>query len=191
MSITLAPRLSRRHFIGAASVGLLASPSLVGAGAGSAPPEVASNLPGARRIGQARLRFMGLAIYDASLWSPDRLGPDDWSSAALAIELVYARSLAGARIAERSLVEMRRQGTIDEPTAERWLALMRSTFPDVNAGDRLTGVHRPGDAASFHFNGRLLRTWDDRLLARQFFGIWLAPQTSEPALREALFGGRG
>lgn len=157
--------------------------------AGVPPPEVAAAWAAARRVGQARLRFMGLHVYDAQLWAPEPPTPDDWAQRDFALELVYARSFEGGRIAERSLAEMRRQGPIEPDRAERWLSTMRETFPDVRAGDRLTGLHR-GAQAQFHHNGAPRARWDDAALVRAFFGIWLAPQTSEPAMRGALFGGR-
>ena len=86
--------------------------------------------------------------------------------------------------------EMRRQGPIDPALAERWLAGMKTTFPDVREGDRLTGIHRPGVAVRFFHNGSARGEWADADKARRFFGIWLSPQTSEPTLREALLGGR-
>lgn len=159
------------------------------AAAPGAPAEVAARWPDARRIGQGRLRFLGLHVYDARLWSPDAPTPDDWARRDFALELVYARAFDGARIAERSLQEMRRQGPIEAGLAERWLATMRRTFPDVRPGDRLTGLHLSG-RAQFHHNGSARERWDDSALVRGFFGIWLAAQTSEPDLREALFGGR-
>lgn len=167
--------------------------ALVGAAAGAAtaPAEVHALWPQARLVGQARLRVLGFHVYDARLWSPQRPMPEDWTLQPFALELVYARALSGAAIAERSVDEMRRQGEPTGPQAGRWLALLKATFPDVAAGDRLTGVHRPGTPARFHHNGAGVGEWSDAELVRRFFGIWLAPQTSEPALREALFGGRG
>jgi hypothetical protein len=76
------------------------------------PPEVAAELPGARLQGRARLRFLGLRVYDARLWAPAAGRQRDWAAAApLALEIEYARSLDGGQIAERSLVEMRARVT--------------------------------------------------------------------------------
>jgi hypothetical protein len=94
-------------------------------------------------------------------------------------------------IAERSITEMRRVGSFDDEQAQRWLAALKQIFPDVNAGDRITGVHRPGEGARFHVNGRLAGEVRDPLFARLFFGIWLSSRTSEPQLRAALLGGGG
>ncbi len=140
-----------------------------------------------RLLGQARMRWFGLTIYDVRLWAPEPPGRDWWTRP-LALELEYARSLKGRDIAERSLQEMRRQQSIAPADATRWLARMQALFPDVRAGDRLSGRLRPGEGAEFFFNDAPLATLDEPLFARLFFGIWLSEQTSEPALRAQLLG---
>jgi Chalcone isomerase-like len=152
------------------------------------PPEVAAALPGARLVGQGRLRFMGLRIYDARLWVAAQAPGSDWVAVPWALELAYARDLKGEQIAERSLVEMRRQGDIAPETATRWLGQMKQLFPDVKDGDRITGINLPGTGARFHHNGNLRGEVADVEFARWFFGIWLSPRSSEPALRDALLG---
>jgi len=152
------------------------------------PPEVAAELPGARAHGQGQLRFLGLRIYDIRLWAEERVQAADWPARPLALEIEYARELDGRAIAERSLKEMRRQTDIAAEAGARWLAAMQDIFPDVRAGDRITGVQRPGQGARFFANGRPSGELRDAEFARLFFGIWLSPRTSEPALREALLG---
>ena len=156
----------------------------------AAPAEVSAAWPQARLVGSGQLRFMGFRIYDARLWAPATLSADSWPTQPFALELVYARTLQGAQIATRSLDEMRRQGQPDAATAQRWLAAMQAAFPDVKDGDRLTGLHLPDEGARIFHNGSLRSEWREPPLARRFFGIWLSPQTSDPALREALLGGR-
>lgn len=156
--------------------------------ASAVPPEVAQALPEASLHGQARLRFLGLHVYDARLWSTQPLTPGGWAQRPFALELAYARSLQGRKIAERSIDEMRRQQPIADADAQRWLAAMTELFPDVGAGDRLTGVHLPAEGARFFFNGRPRGELRDPTFARLFFGIWLAPETSEPTLRAQLLG---
>jgi hypothetical protein len=154
-----------------------------------APAEMLSEWPSARLQGSGRLRFLGLHVYDIRLWTPEpRLGEDDWSKAPLALEIEYARALVGKLIAERSLGEMRRSGPIAAETESRWLGAMNDLFPDVKAGDRITGVQRPGTTTRFFYNGALRGEVRDADFTRRFFGIWLAPATSEPKLRESLLG---
>jgi len=154
----------------------------------AAPAEVQNDLPGARLQGQARLRFFGLHVYDIRLWTATPLRGSDALRSSAALEIEYARQLKGSSIAERSLTEMRRVGEFSASDGERWLALMRQLFPDVQAGDRITGVHRPDEGARFHVNGRFAGEVRDAAFARLFFGIWLSPRTSEPQLRTALLG---
>jgi hypothetical protein len=156
----------------------------------SPPPEVASELPGAQLQGEGRLRFLGLHIYDALLWTQRPLEASEHERVPLALELRYARALRGALIAERSVEEMRRVGEVGDEQARRWLAAMTQLFPDVKAGERITGVQRPGEAARFHVNGRFAGEVRDAAFARLFFAIWLSPRTSEPTLRSALLGKR-
>lgn len=155
----------------------------------AAPAELSSELPGARLQGSGRLRFFGLHVYDARLWTGERRASGEgWAGTPLALEIEYARRLVGAQIAERSLEEMRRQGAIDEADAARWLAEMTRLFPDVAAGDRITGVKVPGAASRFFVNGRFRGEVRDADFTRRFFGIWLARESSQPALRDALLG---
>jgi len=178
-----APRISRRTVLAA----------LAGACAGASaqlaqPIEVTAELPSARLLGSGRLTYFGLHIYDARLWVSDGFASDSFAKLPLALELEYARSLVGKLIAERSLDEMKRVGGFSDDQGQRWLAAMTQTFPDVNKGDRLTGLHRPGEAAAFFLNGKSRGEVRDADFARRFFGIWLSAQTSEPKLRAALLG---
>lgn len=63
---------------------------------------------------------------------------------------------------------------------------MRAVFPDVKAGERLTGVNLPGVGAQFRAKGRVLGEIRDPEFAKLFFGIWLSPQSSEPRMRQSL-----
>ena len=185
-----AAALTRRAWLLAAGVAW-AGPALsqtANPAATAAPAELAADLPQARLQGSGRLRFLGLRIYDIRLWAGASPVGAQWAGVPLALELEYARSLDGAQIAERSLVEMRRQAEPGADTAERWLAAMKKMFPDVREGDRITGLNLPGQGARFFHNGTLRGEVRDTEFARLFFGIWLSPRTSEPALRESLLG---
>lgn len=156
---------------------------------GAAPPELRRTWPEARLGGQGRLRFFGLHVYDIRLWSPAALQPGRWHEAPLALEIRYARDLVGRLIAERSVQEMQRQAVLPAARAAAWRAEMERLFPDVREGDRLTGIYLPGEAARFYYNGERRGEVRDAEFARLFFGIWLAPETSEPDLRRRLLGG--
>lgn len=152
-------------------------------------PEVRTSLPDARLVGSTRLRVWGFEVYDAQLWVAPGFRASQYGQFALALSLSYLRALKGAAIAERSLQEMQDIEPISNAQAEQWLRTMRQTFSDVQAGDRLTGLHRPGVGASFWLNGQALGSVADADFSQRFFGIWLADATSEPAMRRALLAG--
>jgi hypothetical protein len=81
---------------------------------------------------------------------------------------------------------MRRIGTFTEAQSQSWLQALQAALPDVKAGDRVTGLYRPGVGAVFRLQERTVGEVADPEFARLFFGIWLSPQTSEPALRQSL-----
>jgi hypothetical protein len=200
-------------------------------------PLLAQNLPlpveiqrlwnAPRLQGQATLRFMGMNIYHARLWVGENFRAQAWQEYSLALELQYLRGLSGSRIAQRSLQEMQRNTRMSEDRKNRWAQAMNRLFPDVKAGDRITGCYTESglEPARFFLNGQLLGTLepptqpdpagaaagaagggategapesasgaeaalkDRQALAQSFFGIWLAPQTSEPGMREKLLNG--
>lgn len=140
-------------------------------------------LPSFEAVGSGTLRFFGLRIYDATLWSPGGV----WSAdQPYALELTYARSFDGAAIARRSIEEMRAQRAYPAATLARWEQQMGALFPDVKSGDRLTGVRMPGAGATFYSGPRNLGQIDDEAFADAFFGIWLDPATRAPGLRARL-----
>lgn len=138
--------------------------------------------------GQMRFRVWGFEVYDAALWTAPGSDPAALDGQVLALELRYLRDFQGRDLAERSIKEMRRVGALSAELERRWLDDMLRLFPDVRAGERLLGLQRPGAGASFWLNGRFRGEVRDPEFARRFFGIWLSPQTSEPALRRALLG---
>jgi hypothetical protein len=155
------------------------------------PDELLGEWPAPRLHGQGQMRFFGLHVYDIRLWTPQpRISADDWWRQPLALEIEYGRALVGRLIAERSLQEMRRSGPLGDEAAQRWLGALTRLFPDVKAGDRLTGVLQPEGVVRVFAQGSLRGEVRDAEFARRFFAIWLGPETSEPGLRDSLLGRR-
>jgi hypothetical protein len=151
----------------------------------SAPAPVAGLTPSPRLTGQAVLRFFGLRVYDARLWIGAGSAPDLFEHE-LFLELRYGVSLKGERIAARSVDEMVGIGQGTEAQRQAWGEAMRRLFPDVSSGDRILGQYTPRGPSRFFHNDRPLGTIEDPDFGRAFFGIWLDPRTSEPAMRESL-----
>jgi Chalcone isomerase-like len=151
------------------------------------PPEVA-DISNVRSVGAARLTVWGFQVYDARLWAPPEFSADSFERRSFALEITYLRSFDNGVIAERSLKEMRGIGSMSEQQSAQWLSQMRKIFPDIAKGDRLVGLHKPGEGAVFSLNGKPVGEVRDAEFARLFFGIWLSPLTSAPQLRRELLG---
>ncbi len=152
------------------------------------PPELGGLLGQVVLSGRKRFTFFGFAIYDASLWVEPGFRAQDYARYNFALDLLYQRDFSNADITRRSIDEMARLAPLTDARKQTWEGWLRSAFPDVRKGDRITGVHRPAAGAAFLTNGRLTGRIADPEFARLFFGIWLSPDTSEPALRQALLG---
>lgn len=136
-------------------------------------------------VGKARLSYLFWDVYDAQLFAPQQ---NFSAQGKYALSLRYLMDFSGPDIAERSLDEMRGQGYRDQEQLKRWLVEMLAIFPDVQAGDELLGVRSVTGSSYFFYNGSAIGEVSDPLFADAFFGIWLAPNTSEPKLRKKLLG---
>ncbi len=149
------------------------------------PDSVTGAIPDLRPVGEGRLRWFGLHIYDAALWT--RSNAIDVQNE-FALDIRYARNIPAERLVSTSIKEMRRLGFDDGDRLRLWTSEMARVFPDIRKGDRLTGVNLPGVGAQFYHNGQRVGTVADEQFALAFFSIWLDPRTREPGLRESLMG---
>jgi Chalcone isomerase-like len=156
---------------------------------GQPPPELEAALPQHRLLGKARLSVYGFQVYDSRLWVPPVFSTENFSNQPFALELAYLRDFKNEAIVDRSIAEIRRLAAIDEAKAIAWRQAMLRVIPNIKKGDRVMGVNRPGEGATFWVNGRLAGDVDDAEFARLFFGIWLSPKTSQPKMRIALLAG--
>ncbi len=144
-------------------------------------------VPNAQLVGQGRLTVFIWDVYDAFLyapggqWHPDR---------PFALKLLYLRRLYGDKIAQRSTIEIRNQGFGDEDRLATWDKEMERIFPDVDEGVSLTGIYTDTSQSLFFLNNQEIGVIGDPEFGRQFFGIWLNENTSEPDLRRQLLGAR-
>ncbi len=150
--------------------------------------ELRAELPSARLRGVAKLNVWGFDIYNASLWTQPGFEPQHYAQHNFALDLAYLRAFESKAIVKRSLDEMKRLGKMTPEQAQAWQTSMAVLFPNVKAGDRITGVHRAGTGAAFWLNGKATGEINDVEFARLFFGIWLAEGTSEPTMRQLILG---
>ncbi|MBU2979469.1 chalcone isomerase family protein [Alteromonas sp. C1M14] len=137
------------------------------------------------KVGSTRFTFMFWDIYDAVLYAPEGRWQDQ---PPYVLTLTYLREFSGSDIAKRSIKEMSRQGKYEADTLSQWRSTMTDLFPDVNEGDKISGVFDRENVTHFYLNGNLLGSIDDKDFSSAFFAIWLGEKTSEPKMRSELIG---
>lgn len=158
-------------------------------GSDALPPEVARAAAAPVEFrGEGDLRWFGILAYRARLWTPPGPLMPGVASGPLAFEIRYARSFRREQLASRSIDEMKHIVAGSEAQHAQWSTAMVATFRDVDDGDCLLGVSMKNGTTRFYFNGAPTGTIDDPEFGRAFFGIWLSPSTSQPALRKKLIG---
>ena len=160
------------------------------AGAWAQASWVSAGIPEARQAGTGKLRYFGLHIYDAELWTRPGFDAAQFGEQPMALRLTYARRLVGKLIAERSEKEIAGLGLGSAEDRARWLAEMTKLFPDVAKGDSLSMLYVPGQSAKFFRNDKPIGEIADPAFARAFISIWLHPKTSQPGLRTQLIGAK-
>jgi hypothetical protein len=150
------------------------------------PPEVGAVIHAGAPIGEGTYRKMMLNVYDASLWTD----APSWSmSAPFALSLHYRMDISKNDIAERSVQEMSRAGTISRDMLDHYRGELDHALRDVKDGDRITAIYDPAsEKLSFYYNGNFTYSVTDKAFSWSFIGIWLSPRTSEPEFRKQLLG---
>lgn len=156
---------------------------------GAAQGQWRDELPQARAVGGGDLRWFGLRIYHATLWSEKQ--PFD-PAGRFALQLRYHRSISRDRLVQTSMEEIRRLGNAprDAATLQRWEAQLREAFVDVADGDQLVGLNLPGQGLRLYDQHKLRAEISDPQLAKAFFGIWLHADSRDQNLRRQLLGGQ-
>lgn len=176
-----APGLRRRQVMLAATAMACGMPARA-----SVPTELRSIMPTATLSGSIRFTYWGFSVYDASLWVLPGFRSQTYAQHPFALHLQYLRNFTNAAITSRTVDEMARQAEPASVRRQLWQQWLEGAFPDVRAGDRLTGVNRPGEGSVFFTNGRQTGMVPDSEFSRLFFGIWLSKDSPEPAMRQAL-----
>ncbi len=148
-------------------------------------PSVDQFVPSAEKVGEARLRYLLLDIYDATLFAPNGTYKPDQP---FALTLEYLRKLDGDAIAKRTIKEIKGQGFDDQAALDSWFEQIVKIFPDVQKGSKLTGILDDKRITRFYFDGKEVGTVNDPEFGTRFFDIWLGEKSSEAKMRDLLVG---
>ena len=182
----------RKAFFAAPLLGVLLAissvQSMAQVAAPTLPAQAITGMPTLKAVGGGLLRVFGFQVYNAYLWTPE--GSTFDQAKPYVLDIHYLRASSARQLAERSIDEMRGQGTGSEAVYAKWITEMQRVFADVKEGDRLIGVATPARTAKFFHNGTYRGEVADAAFTDAFFGIWLGEKSSQPGLRERLLGKR-
>jgi hypothetical protein len=150
-------------------------------------PEPMPERDGLRRVGGGQLTWLGLGIYDASLWTETGRYSGFVKGETVALSLWYQREFSRDQLLKITDTAWRKLGR-DAATRERWLARLKPLWSDVRPGDNVTTVVEAGGPTRFYSQSRLLGEVDDPEFGPAFLSIWLDPRSVVRDLRVQLLG---
>ncbi len=167
---------------------ILAALAFTGAGPALSDIGPASrSVPAAELVGKGRMTFLGFKLFEAELYAPQGTYRP---SAPFALKLTYLRNFKSSDIAGSSVKEIKRQGGVSAQQLAAWKNEMERIFPDISAGQSITGVRAANGSSVFYLGNRKLGTISDPAFTKRFFSIWLGTRTRDPQLRARLVGAR-
>ena len=156
---------------------LLCTPAL------AAPSEIAATIKADKPYGEGHMNFLFINAYNARFWTD----ANGWSmDAPHAMEITYGLGFDTSDLVERTIKEMKNVDPgLNDAEIAKLTPQLNKVYPAVKAGDRLMALYVPGKPIAFFHNGTPTGSIDNAY-ARDFFGLWLLPNTSSPSLRARL-----
>lgn len=150
----------------------------------AAPPEIANVIKSDKPYGEGHMNFLFIKAYNARLWTD----APTWSmDAPFAMEITYGMGFNTDDLTGRTIKEMK---TVDPAISDADVAKLtpqlNTVYPPVKSGDRLVALYVPGKPVMFSHNGQPTGSIAGDSFTKDFFGIWLSPNSSAPGLRKDL-----
>jgi Chalcone isomerase-like len=150
----------------------------------SLPPVVTQKAPPVlRQMGSGSQSYLGLRVYQLTLWAPsDKWNPDEPH----ALDLESNRAISSKQLTDAAMDEMNRLAVGTSAQRQAWRRELEQVMPAVKKGDQVVAFCAPDHKTSFFYNGIKRGEIADPAFGAAFFSIWLDPRTKNPALRRSL-----
>lgn len=173
-----------RHFPRALSLIALATLAPF-ASANTADFASGSYISSPERIGSAELRWLGIKLYKADLYT-ERGEGFAWSRP-FQLDLTYHREFSGQALVKATLFEIERvEGGL--PDGEEIMAKLAECFRDVKPADKYSAVAVDENLVRFFLNNEETCLLEHDDIRARFLGIWLSDNSRELAASQALRG---
>jgi hypothetical protein len=147
------------------------------------PPQVLSKAPEIHPFGKGRHTWLGIRMYDATLWI---VGPQ-WSAAApQALDIEPGRAVPADTLVKNAIAEMRSLKVGDERQLRIWEGELRQIIPNVRQGDQIVIFCPDSKRTLAYLNNSSTGSIDDPSFCPAVMSVWLHPQTKHQAIRRSL-----
>ncbi|MCK8043789.1 chalcone isomerase family protein [Shewanella sp. 1CM18E] len=138
-----------------------------------------------KEVGRGEMQWWWFSLYRAKLLTLD--GNYSQGEQPLVLDIEYYQEIPSERLVEATLDQWQHIG-VSQQRQQKWLAEIKSVWPDVVEGDKLTLSVLDSGVSQFYFNGEPLAKPLPKGFSDDFLAIWLSEQTSRPELRKQLLG---
>ena len=144
---------------------------------------VSANRDEFKLIGQAKLKWLMLDIYESSVYS--KTGNFSPKSTEILFTIRYLRGFSSDQIIRQTYKEWVHLGIATDYINE-WSDGLKKIFPDVDKDDELSLLVKESGEHEFFFNDLPVGSVNDNEFAFAFLDIWFSESTSRPKLRMKL-----
>lgn len=144
-----------------------------------------SGISSPERLGSVTIRYLGVAMYDAELFTSGGAA-FRWQDP-MALRLTYRRGFSADQLTDATMQELTRISGQSASDA-RLRANLASCYSDVSKGDSITAASTGPNTLSIWLNGAKVCDISAPGIQKRFFGIWLAPESRVARLGPQLKG---
>jgi hypothetical protein len=136
-------------------------------------------------VGSATLKFLGMKVYDISLWSEV---PKFSYEKSFAIHIKYNMNFSRDELAKRSITEIERLHKLSEKDKKIYLNNLNLILHSVKKGDEKVAIFIPSKGVKMFHNNEETGAISDLKLSRLFVDIWLDEKGSYPEVTRQVLG---
>jgi hypothetical protein len=149
------------------------------------PLAISQNINSPFLTGKATLKFLGLKVYDITLWSENLQFSYNRK---FAIHIRYNMSFSKQDLAQRSIDEIKNLHQLSQEEEKKYYQKLTEIFSDIKKDDEKIAFFDPQTGVTLFHNNQKRGEISDLKFARLFVDIWLDKKGSYPKVTEKLLG---
>jgi hypothetical protein len=166
---------------------LLLSLSLLLATTAQATTEAPANQPPTTQlkiVGEGKMSYLFWDIYNLKLYTAT--GNYEGLIKDTALEFNYLRDIKSIELVNETENQWRELKLDVHPEEAKWLAQLKTLWPDITEGDQLIFYINDKGYSEFYYNGKYTGVIESVEFSDRFKQIWLSEDTTAPKVRQKL-----